>query len=315
MSATLTQARHIIRASIALVLFVGPWASAATTADVEFPMELVNFEPYANNPVFTARGNGHWDVRIRERGWILREGSAYHMWFTGYDGTQQGLKKLGYATSLDGLKWMRHADNPICSNHWVEDVNVVKQGDTYYMFAEGLGDQSHLLSSKDRVHWKRQGQLDVRNVDGRPIDPGPYGTPTAWYEDMTWYLFYERSDLGVWLATSKNMIVWTNLQDEPVLRPGPSSCDKDFVALNQIIKYKGRYYAYYHGAERGNTPRLWTTNVATSTDLRHWKKYPANPLQPAKENKSSGLLVHDGQQFRLYTMHEQVHVHFPARMR
>ena len=287
--------------------------SCATTASAEdlFPPELVRFKAYKDNPVFIAQGDGHWDARIRERGWILREDDGYHMWFTGYDG-KRGLRMLGYATSPDGLEWTRYAGNPLDREHWIEDMTVVKRGDTYYMFAEGLEDRAHLFTSTDRVHWKRAGQLDVRKTDGTPIEPGPYGTPTAWLEKGTWYLFYERRDLGIWLATSKDLKTWTNVQDDPVMRPGPDHYDEHQVALNQIVKYKGRYYAYYHGASKYRTPMLWTTNVATSLDLMHWTKYARNPLLPAEENKSSGILVHDGRQYRLYTMHDQVHVHFPS---
>src|SRR4051812_25631693 len=55
-----------------------------------FPPELVKWSPAADNPIFTAEGPGHWDVKIRERGWILREADTYRMWFTGYDGTREG---------------------------------------------------------------------------------------------------------------------------------------------------------------------------------------------------------------------------------
>jgi hypothetical protein len=51
--------------------------------------------------------------------------------------------------------------------------------------------------------------------------------------------------------------------------------------------------------------------VATSTDLVRWEKYPGNPLQPVAENKSSGIVVHDGEKFRLYTMHPAVYLHVP----
>ena len=188
---------------------------------------------------------------------------------------------------------------------------VVKRGGTYYMFAEGFKDRAHLFTSHDRVRWRRAGELDVRMTTGQQIEKGPYGTPTAWLENDTWHLFYERRDLGIWLATSKDLQIWTNVQDHPVLTPGPSDYDEHLVALNQIVKYKGRYYAYYHGSSRNHSPGLWTTNVATSDDLIHWTKYSHNPLLPVEENKSSGILVRDERRFRLYTMHPQVHVHFP----
>jgi len=296
------------------VVFSFLWSPCPTIAgDEEFPPELVEFAPSAHNPIFTSRGKGHWDVRIRERGYILRDGDRYHMWFTGYDGSGPGLKMLGYASSKDGLRWTRLPGNPIYRDHWVEDMMVVKQGQTFYMFAEGRNDQAQLLTSNDGIHWKRVGPLDVRKTDGQPIEPGPYGTPTAWYEDGTWYLFYERRDLDIWLATSKDMKVWKNVQEDPVLSPGQGKHDKDLIAMNQIIKYKGRYYACYHGTSREPKPNLWTSNIAVSKDLIGWKKYAGNPLQPIHQNKSSNILVHDGQQFRLYTMHDQVHVHFPQK--
>ncbi|MDA1214190.1 MAG: glycosylase [Planctomycetota bacterium] len=282
-------------------------------ADNDFPAELVTFEPIDENPIFVAEGEGHWDVKIRERGFILKNDECYMMWYTGYDGTREGQKMLGLATSGDGIHWTQSVDNPIYDDHWVEDMMVVKVDDVFYMFAEGEKDQAQLLTSDDGVNWQRQGTLDVRLKNGEPIPPGPYGTPTAWHEEGTWYLFYERRDAGVWLATSSDMKVWTNRQDEPVLLPGPDDYDRDLIALNQIVKYNGRYYAYYHGASNAQKPNLWTTNVAVSDDLIHWKKYAGNPLFPISANKSSGIVVPDGDRFRLYTMHNEVHVHFPVR--
>jgi predicted GH43/DUF377 family glycosyl hydrolase len=282
--------------------------------DARFPPELVRFRPAAKEPVFAGAGPGHWDAAIRERGWILREGDTYRMWYTGYDGTGAGLKRLGLATSPDGVHWTRHPRNPLYGDHWVEDVMVVKDGDTYYLFAEGKGDRAHLLTSKDGLTWKRVGRLDVRLTDGKPIPEGPYGTPTAFKEKGSWYLFYERGDRGVWLAKSRDLKVWTNVRDEPVLTPGPAAYDRDLIALNQVIAHKGRYYAYYHGSARsGPTAGLWSTAVATSTDLVHWEKYPGNPLLPTRANQSSGILVPDGAKFRLYTMHPAVHLHRPRR--
>src|SRR5438046_2710775 len=87
----------------------------------KFPPELVNFVSYGKEPVFAAEP-GKWDAKIRERGWILREGGLYKLWYTGYDGTQDGLRMLGYATSPDGIRWTRHARNPLDREHWIEDM-------------------------------------------------------------------------------------------------------------------------------------------------------------------------------------------------
>ncbi len=278
-----------------------------------FPAELTRFAPVAETPQFTGAGEGRWDARIRERGAILRDGDVWKIWYTGYDGTRPGLKMLGYATSPDGLHWTRAPQNPLYREHWVEDVCVVKHQNTYFMFAEGFLDQAHLLTSNDGMAWTRQGLLDLRSTQGTPLAFGPLGTPTAWVEGDTWFLFYERRDAGVWLATSKDMKIWTNVQDEPVLSPGPERYDRDLIAMNQILKIGDVYYAVYHGAANDRTPALWATGLARSRDLRKWEKYSGNPLRPISENKSSGQLFPISGGYRLYTVHDRVEAHEAPR--
>ncbi|MCW3120378.1 MAG: glycosylase, partial [Chitinophagaceae bacterium] len=246
--------------------------SGKSTENVKagFPPELVHFTPYEKNPVFAGSDTLHWDHYIRERGYILREDSIYHLWYTGYPEGDDNVKHLGYATSTDGFTWTRYKENPIYSSGWVEDVSVIKSEGTYYMFAEGRGDTAHLLTSTDRVHWTEQGNLDIHQTNGDPIKTGSFGTPAIWKENGDWYLFYERGDLGVWLATSKDVKKWTNVQDDPVLSLGPEEYDKYAVAMTQVIKYKGLYYGYYH-ASAFKDWREWSTNVAVSEDLIHWK--------------------------------------------
>ena len=282
---------------------------AAGEADL-FPPELVNFEFRRPNPVFEAARPGNWDANIRERGWILREENEYHMWYTGYN-SKNGPMKLGYATSPDGIRWTRYPKNPIYDESWVEDMIVVKVGDTYYMFAEGEGDHAQLLTSQDRIHWKHEGELIIRKTTGEPLSPGPFGTPAAWHEDGVWYLLYERNDEAVWLAKSSDLKTWTNVQDEPVIKCGPEPYDNTMIAVNQVIKYKDRYYAYYHAKKPNTTKNHWTMNVAMSEDLIHWTKYPGNPI--IRDNFSSGILVDDGTQLRLYCMHEAVALFYPEK--
>lgn len=281
-------------------------ATAKEPAAVEFPAELTKFAQTLSEPVFAAEP-GRWDARIRERGWIKLDAAGYRLWYTGYDGTPTGRRMLGYATSPDGVAWTRDPANPLVDDAWIEDMTVVRRGDRFYMFAEGLDDRAQLWSSPDGVAWKHVGQLDIRLANGDPIPPGPFGTPTALFEDDRWKLFYERGDRGVWLAESEDLQTWRNVEDEPVLEPGPEDYDRDMVALNQIVKRRGRYYAYYHGcATDGPAARTWCVCLAASDDLIHWKKYPGNPLLPREWNVSSGIVVPSGTGFRLYTMHPEV---------
>jgi hypothetical protein len=191
---------------------------------------------------------------------------------------------------------------------------VFKEDGIYYMYAEGKHDIAHLLISEDGISWEDQGDLVILDTGGQPIPP-PYGTPTVWIEDAKWYLFYERNDLGIWLATTEDKKTWTNVQDDPVIKMGPEPYDVAAVAANQVVKHEGYYYLYYHGssnpdwAEPGSGA-LWTSSVAVSSDLVHWEKYPGNPL--VEGDHSSPILVPDGDKYRLYTMHDQVWIYCPG---
>jgi len=284
-------------------------AQANTPSADQYPDELVDFFPYEGNPVFAGAGGDTWDRMIRERGYILRDDDKWHLWYTGYNSERTDTKRLGYATSTDGLRWSRHPDNPVCDQSWVEDMCVVRHDGTYYMFAEGRRDIAHMLTSNDGVHWDDHGRLDVRMTSGDPISPGPYGTPTMWIENSTWHLFYERGDRGVWLATSKDRKQWTNVQDDPVITCGPEVYDKHAVALNQVVRYQERYYGIYHANADPKWKGPWTTCLAVSDDLVHWKKYAKNPV--IRSNDSSGVFVNDGNVLRLYTMHPEVKIWLP----
>jgi beta-1,2-mannobiose phosphorylase / 1,2-beta-oligomannan phosphorylase len=299
-------------AAIVALMPVGTLRAVAQgpAAEAEFPAELVQWAPCAGNPVFTAQGPGHWDAKIRERGWILRDGDTYRLWYTGYDGTREGIKQLGYATSPDGRNWTPWPTNPLCREHWIEDMTVVKQGDRYYMFAES-GDENHtdMLTSPDGVDWKWEGPLDIRLADGQRPARKPGGTPTIWIEGDVWYLFYEWRDLGVWLAKTSDPAsrVWINVQDEPVMSPGPADYDNQQIAFDQVIKHRDAYFAFYHSCSK-ETPKMWGTNIARSTDLVHWQKYALNPLIP---DKSSGMVVAASDGLLLVTMHDQIDLFCP----
>jgi hypothetical protein len=273
---------------------------------------MVQFTPFDANPVFTGTEAQTWDNKIRERGFIMLEEGIYKMWYTGYRGEDPDPKYLGYATSSDGISWERYSEEPIFSEKWTEDMFVTRHGDTYYMVAEGENDIAHLLTSPDGISWQEQGDLVILDSTGNPIIP-PYGTPVLWIENEKWFLFYERNDNGIWLATSEDLITWRNVRDDAVIQKGPEAYDEGAVAANQVIKDKGIYYLYYHGSSNPDwanpdSNALWTSNVATSTDLIHWVKYSRNPV--VEGDHSSPILLFDGEKHRLYTMHDKVWLYF-----
>lgn len=274
-----------------------------TEKEEDFPPEMTTFNSFEGNPLFAGTDAETWDKQIRERGFILFDEGLYKMWYTGYNPDMAREKFLGYATSTDGIHWERHPGNPVFSKKWTEDIFVFKNEGTYFMYAEGDNDVAHLLTSADGIGWEEQGDLTIITTKGDTV-PAPYGTPVVWIEDEQWHLFYERNDMGIWLAKSDDKLTWINVQDEPVLPLGPDGYDLYAVAANQIVKYNDRYYMYYHANSDIKWQAGWTSNVAMSTDLIHWKKYPGNPI--VKNDFSSPILVFDGEKPTLYTMHPVV---------
>src|ERR1041384_6763964 len=147
-------------------------AEPAKPGGPEFPAELVEFGPASAKALLAGTGTNTWDRMVRERGWIMHEDGRWHLWFTGYNPASTPARFLGYATSSDGLNWTRWPGNPLTTEGWVEDMCIIRRDNTYYMFAEGRDDIAHLLTSKDRLHWQEQGDLDIRQTDGQPISAG-----------------------------------------------------------------------------------------------------------------------------------------------
>jgi hypothetical protein len=246
---------------------------------------LVKFTPAKSNPVLSPGPLGSWDERITERGWFMYENGMYHAWYGGwkgnYDHAVSNFVKLGYAFSTDGVHWTKYSGNPIYSQHWIEDVVVVKNGDTYCLYAEneyaGDGDWAtiDLYISSDRVNWTRYGK--VLSPAGTGWESNQVGTATVWKETNKWYMLYEGFGSGsagkVGLATSQDGKSWTRHAKNPVLiNPLDNNLD---IAIDSIIKINGFYYAYGHYDTGGSN---WVVGMFTSTDLIAWTAYRGNPF-------------------------------------
>ncbi|MFM7244318.1 MAG: glycosylase [Planctomycetaceae bacterium] len=300
---------------VLLACLFGVVGAATRAAGDDVPGALTAFGPVSSAPLFTGGGPDAWDRDLRERGWILRHGGRWHLWYTGSNPDRDPVRRLGHATSPDGLTWRRPA-GPLLSDRWIEDVCVAatrtRGGETFLMVAEGTHDIAHVLVSRDLRSWRPCGPLDIRLTSGAAISDGPRGTPTLWVERGLLHLYYERFDDGVWLATSRDGRTFTNVRDEPVLACGPEACDRHGIAIDQIVKFDGRWYAYYHASPDPDR-KTWQTCLAASDDLVHWQKWAGNPVlpvDPAHPKRSSATLIHDGRRLRLYTTHPDVRVRF-----
>jgi predicted GH43/DUF377 family glycosyl hydrolase len=132
----------------------------------------------------------------------------YRMWYSG--GEQYEPNAIGYATSPDGLKWTKHAKNPVFrpdpGNAWEKDrvtaCQVVRQGEWFVMFYIGFRDRDHaqigLARSKDGVTgWERHRANPVVRPGKGKWDADAVYKPYAIFDGKRWLLWYNGRRGGV----------------------------------------------------------------------------------------------------------------------
>ena len=111
----------------------------------------VNWTKDVNNPVLTFDALGSWEYpktegRVEGPN-VVYDGSKFHLW---YVGGNHSAWKTGYATSDDGVTWVKHAGNPVLNtgpagswyDQWVGFVSVLwdPAASIYKMWYSGSGD-------------------------------------------------------------------------------------------------------------------------------------------------------------------------------
>ena len=72
--------------------------------------DSINWSKYSKNPVLTPGKPGSWDVQNVNSPEVLFIEGTFHMWYGGFNGTQE---QIGHATSLNGIDWEKDTLNPV----------------------------------------------------------------------------------------------------------------------------------------------------------------------------------------------------------
>ncbi len=113
------------------------------------------------NPVLKCGESGEWDASYLGPCNVLFDGVMYRTWYAGgaggsFPGTSMGI---GYATSVDGRHWTKHAQNP-----------VLVSGPPGSWDARGVGNQCVVVDSGYFHMWYTAGMLDF--FAGAPLAIG-----------------------------------------------------------------------------------------------------------------------------------------------
>src|ERR1035438_5515537 len=203
----------------------------------------------AVNPVLVP-GNGSFICPVRKEKvfWeekdvfnpaIVVKGGKVFMLYRAQDsiGKPDGTSRIGLAESSDGLHFTRHPEPVLFPDNdeqekyeWeggCEDPRIVEDSSgTYYMTYtafDGKLPRLLLATSKDLVHWKKQGPAFAKAYNGKYLDKWSKsgsivsiyvkGKITATKINGKYWMYW--GDQNIWAATSDDLINWAPLEMQP----------------------------------------------------------------------------------------------------
>ncbi len=128
-------------------------------------MTQTEWGKYPGNPVLELGESGTWDDYHVFAPTVLFDGTKYQMWYTG-NGPSGG--RIGYATSADGIVWVKYLGNPVlnrgASGTWdacyIAAPTVLFDGTKYQMWYRGGSAGCSLYrigyaTSADGIVWEK----------------------------------------------------------------------------------------------------------------------------------------------------------------
>ena len=234
---------------------------------------------HASNPILAPGPPGSWDAGGVSSPCVLRlDALTWAMWYAGRDSVRS---QIGLATSLDGVRWTKHPDNPIfgpaAAPAWdsfeVGEPCVLLDDGVFRMYYSGRNGTSKSIgvaTSVDGHEWTRS--------DANPIltasPPGTWddlqvGAPWVLREGVGFRMWYGGrgsgvTDIAIGHATSTDGLFWTkNLA--PILDPEAlEAVTTAACVVRSGTSYRLWYTAYHETAGGGASPGV--IDLAQSPD-------------------------------------------------
>ncbi len=248
---------------------------------------------HPSNPILTPGATDDWDGNGTMAPSVLFIGGIFHAWYTGAD--LDGMPRIGYATSGDGISWTKYQNNPVLDagapGEWdsggVAMPSVLFDGVKYRMWfagslVSGFPDVGYAVSH-DGINWTKHYENPVLSK----------GSPGEWDEMMIagtsvlqksgeYHMWFGGTDWmgGSGIAYANSTAVPNRL---PVLSGG--SVSPDLGMANDTFRYRVTYQ------DEDNDPpslvRVWVnksgTPVGTSPYEVNFEKWIGN-----QDNWSAG---------------------------
>ena len=220
------------------------------------------------NPIVSPQGNGFESAGTFNPSVVMKDGK-FVMLYRAQD--RKGTSSLGYATSEDGVHFVRRlepvmaSEAPYEKGGGVEDPRLVKFGDTYYLTYTGYNNvdgagadkkdaQLCLATSKDLIHWERRGIVFPAYKGKWNVKWTKSGAIVPEKVNGKYWMYFlgdaRDKDTQMGIAYSEDLLHWTEALDHPVLASRPGLSDSQVVEPGPppIITSEG-ILLIYNGAD------------------------------------------------------------------
>ncbi len=224
------------------------------------------------NPVLADGGPGEWDADGVSDAAVVKVDDTYHMWYAGWDAA--GVRRIGYATSPDGVNWTKHAANPVLEpgpeDAW--DMQRVRPGTVlwidgeYHMWYTGVNvfgtAQIGYATSEDGIIWNKHPRNPVLPFGDNAWDRLGVYRPAVVFDGQIYRMWYtgvgEDGVHRINLATSPDGIEWIKAAENPELQPDPADLTGTVNVSQPAVLYDGTrepwvYHMWYTAQESGTS--------------------------------------------------------------
>ena len=200
---------------------------------------------------------------------VVRKDGKFVMLYRAQD--HAGKSALGYTTSTDGVHFTKPAkpvlesEAPYEKGGGVEDPRLQKIGDIYYLTYTGYNNvdgrgpdhkdaQLCLATSKDLIHWDRQGVIMPSYKGKWNVKWTKSGAIVPEKINGKYWMYYlgdaKGQDTQMGVASSDDLIHWTDALDHPVMasRPGMFDSQVEEPGPPPVITPAG-IFLIYNGAD------------------------------------------------------------------
>ena len=260
---------------------------------------------YAGNPVLTPT-EGAWDSDFVTTPRVIYDGTSYRMW---YQGGHSGISQIGYATSLNGISWIKHGIvlSPGQPGDWDSSSiglgSVLWNGTDYLMWYTGTngiqyqGGAVGLATSTDGLNWVKFSGNPVLTPSESGNDQNYIAAPEVISLKLTYNMWYTgKSGVSpnvnkILYATSFDGIHWSKWPN-PVLTPSTNATEWDAGGVYAPgVIWNGQIFGLWYSGinQTGVVPRI---GFSTSPDGGSWTRSANNPILlpgPSGSWDSSGV--------------------------